>query len=308
MIARALKLDPLEFRRKNMLRDGRPQATGTILKDAPLDEVLERVAERMNWSAAVRSRHRHAAARPRHRDRLQGGRSRRRRRWRSSTSAPTAARRSIAAPSTWARAPTPRWRRSSAKCSTFRPRSVRVVPRDTDVTPYDMGTLGSRSLFHMGHAVRLAAEEARDKIAALAREVGEPEGSNIPLAELFQKKYGMQAGNIVGTGTYKPDYIAARSRQPARRPTRRRSGWSAAAGAEVEVDTETGHVRIAQAGQRRRLRPADQSADRRDADFRRVRSCSSASRCSRRCISTPARSPMPRSPTTRSRAFTTCRR
>ena len=38
--------------------------------------------------------------------------------------------------------------------------SVRVVQRDTDVTPYDMGTLGSRSLFHMGHAVRLAAEDA----------------------------------------------------------------------------------------------------------------------------------------------------
>ena len=34
LIARALKLDPLEFRRKNILRDGRPQATGTIIKDA----------------------------------------------------------------------------------------------------------------------------------------------------------------------------------------------------------------------------------------------------------------------------------
>src|SRR5438105_14274811 len=45
---------------------------------------------------------------------------------------------------------------------------VRVVPRDTDVTPYDMGTLGSRSLFHMGNAARLAAEEVRCKIVALA--------------------------------------------------------------------------------------------------------------------------------------------
>src|SRR4029077_4131800 len=36
MMARALKLDPLEFRRRNLLRDGRPQATGTILKDAPI--------------------------------------------------------------------------------------------------------------------------------------------------------------------------------------------------------------------------------------------------------------------------------
>ena len=121
--------------------------------------------------------------------------------------------------------------------------TVRVVPPDTDVTPYDMGTLGSRSTFHMGHAVRLAAEDAKAKLAALAREVGVPEGSNVPLAELFRKKYGMQAGNIVGTGTYMPDYI----------PPDAATGQSANAtpfwmvggtGAEVEVDTETGHVRI----------------------------------------------------------------
>src|SRR5438105_14423571 len=85
--------------------------------------------------------------------------------------------------------------------------TIRSVPRDTDGTPCAMGTLGSRSLFHIGHAVRLAAEDAKAKIAALAREVGEPEGSNVPLGELFRKKYGMQAGNIVGTGSYKPDYV-----------------------------------------------------------------------------------------------------
>ena len=38
--------------------------------------------------------------------------------------------------------------------------SILVVHPDTDVTPYDMGTLGSRSTFHMGTAVRLAAEDA----------------------------------------------------------------------------------------------------------------------------------------------------
>src|SRR6202008_4755182 len=121
---------------------------------------------------------------------------------------------------------------------------VRVVPRDTDVTPYDMGTLGSRSLFHMGHAVRLAAQDARDKIKALARDVGGPEGSNIPLPELFKKKYGMQAGNIVGTGSYKPDYVPP---DPATGLTPNVTPFwmCAASGAEVEVDTETGHVRIA---------------------------------------------------------------
>ncbi len=121
--------------------------------------------------------------------------------------------------------------------------TIRIVPRDTDVTPYDMGTLGSRSLFHMGHAVRLAAEDAKAKIAALAREVGEPEGSNTPLADLFVKKYGMRAGNIVGTGSYKPDYTPpdpATGQTPNATPF-----WMAAgAGVEIEIDTETGRLRV----------------------------------------------------------------
>jgi len=50
--------------------------------------------------------------------------------------------------------------------------TIRVVHADTDVTPYDMGTLGSRSTFHMGQAVKVAAEDARDKLLALAAELG----------------------------------------------------------------------------------------------------------------------------------------
>jgi CO/xanthine dehydrogenase Mo-binding subunit len=121
--------------------------------------------------------------------------------------------------------------------------SVKVLPRDTDVTPYDMSTLGSRSLFHMGHAVRLAAEEARAKIKALAREVGEPEGSNVPVSELFKKRYGMQAGTIIGTGIYKPDYVPP---DPASGLTPNATPFwmCSAAGAEVEVDLETGKLRV----------------------------------------------------------------
>src|SRR3954462_11800657 len=53
MMARALKLDPIEFRRKNLLREGRPQATGTAMKDAAIEAVLDRLALRMNWTAAL---------------------------------------------------------------------------------------------------------------------------------------------------------------------------------------------------------------------------------------------------------------
>ena len=242
MIARALKLDPLEFRRKNLLHEGRPQATGQIVQDAKLEAVLDRVAERLNWgkplargTGAVRRGRGIAFAI-------------------KAVISPTTsvANITIAADGS-----------ATLYCGTvdmgqgsdtamaqivgevldISAQSVRIVPRDTDVTPYDMGTLGSRSLFHMGHAVRLAAQDARDKIKALARDVGEPEGSNIPLPELFKKKYGMQAGNIVGTGSYKPDYVPP---DPATGLTPNVTPFwmCAASGAEVEVDTETGHVRI----------------------------------------------------------------
>ena len=51
LIARELGIDPVEFRRKNILRDGRPQASGTAMKDAAIAEVLEAIAARMGWSA-----------------------------------------------------------------------------------------------------------------------------------------------------------------------------------------------------------------------------------------------------------------
>ena len=243
MIARALKLDPLEFRRKNLLREGRPQATGQIVQDAKLEAVLDRVAERLNWGKALERG---------------TGAVRRGRGLAFAIKAVISPTTSVANITIAADGS------ATLYCGTvdmgqgsdtamaqivgevldIPAQSVRIVPRDTDVTPYDMGTLGSRSLFHMGHAVRLAAQDARDKIKALARDVGEPEGSNIPLPELFKKKYGMQAGNIVGTGSYKPDYVPP---DPATGLTPNVTPFwmCAASGAEVEVDTETGHVRIA---------------------------------------------------------------
>ncbi len=243
MIARALKMDPVEFRRKNIVREGRPHATGTILKDAAVEKCLDKLVERMNWSKPI--------------DRGTGVVKRGR--------GLGIAIKAVITPTTSVAIVNVAGDGSVALyCGTIDmgqgsdtsmaqmvgeilnvpAETVRVVQRDTDVTPYDMGTLGSRSLFHMGHAVRRAAEDAREKLKALAREVGEPEGSNTPIKDLFVKRYGMQAGNVIGTGIFKPDYI----------PPAPNTGLSenvtafwmvSGAGAEVEVDTETGHVKIA---------------------------------------------------------------
>jgi CO/xanthine dehydrogenase Mo-binding subunit len=242
MIARALKLDPIEFRRKNLLREGRPQASGTILEDAPLEAVLDQVCERMGWKAPF--------------DRGTGT-VRRGRGVGIALKAAISPTTSVAILNVAADGSVTLYigtvdmgqgsdtgmAQIVGELLNVRAETVKVVPRDSDVTPYDMGTLGSRSLFHMGNAVRIAAEEVRNKIAALAREVGEPAGSNIPLAELFKKKYGMQAGNIIGTGTYKPDYLPAS--HDTGLSTKVTPFWMVGgAGAEVEVDTETGEVRV----------------------------------------------------------------
>ena len=54
----------------------------------------------------------------------------------------------------------------------------------------------------------------------------------------------MKAGNIVGTGSYKPDYVAP-DHETGLSPEITPFWMVAATGAEVEVDTETGRVRIA---------------------------------------------------------------
>jgi len=243
MIARALELDPIEFRRKNILREGRPHATGQIIENAKHERALARVAERLDWGKPL--------------DRGTGT-------LRRGRGVAVAIKAVISPTTSVANVIVAADGSTTLHCGTVdmgqgsdtamaqivgevldvAAESVKIVPRDTDVTPYDMGTLGSRSLFHMGHAVKLAAEDARARIKALAREVGEPEGSNIPLPELFRKKYGMQAGTIVGTGIYKPDYVPP---DPATGLTTNVTPFwmCAAAGAEVEVDTETGAVRIA---------------------------------------------------------------
>ena len=64
MIARELKLDPVEFRRKNILRDGRPQATGTSCRMSQLDAVLDARRRADELDRRARARHGTRAPRP----------------------------------------------------------------------------------------------------------------------------------------------------------------------------------------------------------------------------------------------------
>lgn len=242
LIARELKIDPVAFRRKNLLRDGREQATGTVVRDMGADACLERAAELMNWDAPF---DRGAGTIKRGRAIAVGFKA-------SISPTTSAAIVNVAADGSctlfcgtvdMGQGSDTAMAQLVAEVLNIPAETVRVVHSDTDVTPYDMATLGSRSTFHMGHAVRLAAEDARAKLAAMAAEVGIAPGSNVPLRELFIRKYKMQAGTVVGTGSYIPDYSSPH--QGTGQSANVTPFWMVGAtGIELEVDTETGHVRI----------------------------------------------------------------
>ncbi|MGQ9630398.1 MAG: xanthine dehydrogenase family protein molybdopterin-binding subunit [bacterium] len=123
---------------------------------------------------------------------------------------------------------------------------VIVVTGDTDLVPYVDGNWGSRTVYSMGTAVRRAAADARRRLFEMAAEQleakteeleardrqirvkGDP-GRAIPISVLASMSLTQEGGPIVGRGS-----LATLPQSPA----------LSAQFAEVEVDPETGRVRV----------------------------------------------------------------
>ena len=141
----------------------------------------------------------------------------------------------------------------------LRVEDVVVVAPDTDITPYDFGTVASRGTFHMGNAVRLAASDARQKLfqlaadrleantldleaaAGMVRVKGSPD-RGVPIAALAAESVRRQ-GPILGQASY------VHSREATDPETGKPVEPSAffiygAQAAEVRVDGETGRVDV----------------------------------------------------------------
>ena len=130
---------------------------------------------------------------------------------------------------------------------------IQVLGVDTDVVPYDLTTSSSRSTFHMGKAVQLAAQDILRQLKRIvAQEYNVPEEkisfadgkirlpeTALDYAEVMFKRFGMQGGTLVGEGQVKTatkDEFGEKSTS---------AFWFLAAGAaEVEVDTDTGKFKL----------------------------------------------------------------
>jgi len=135
---------------------------------------------------------------------------------------------------------------------------VSVTFPNTDVTPYDKSTSSSRTTFHMGRAAQIAAGQIRDQLRqagakALEARVedlelndqrlqvkGVPEKS-LTFPQLFRAIFGEPSGSLFGNHTLRTEGgVDAKTGQG-----KGSSFWFySAAGVEVEVDIETGKVRV----------------------------------------------------------------
>src|SRR3989338_6414274 len=131
--------------------------------------------------------------------------------------------------------------------------NIHVLGVDTDVAPYDLTTSSSRSTFHMGKAVQLAAQDLLNQLKQIVvHDYGVPPDqvkfSNgrvqfletvLDYQEILLKRFGMQGGTLVGQGQVKTKVTHERGVKTTS------SFWFLGAGAaEVEVDCETGKLRL----------------------------------------------------------------
>jgi CO/xanthine dehydrogenase Mo-binding subunit len=139
---------------------------------------------------------------------------------------------------------------------------VHIVQPDTDITPYDTITAGSRSTYHMGNAVRMAAGKVK---AVLCEAVGKKlevnpadlvmqnsrvhvrgsEERGMSIGEAFLVKFGSAGTTVTGEAICQPE-AAPMDPETGQSEKCTEFWFPSATSVEVEVDTETGKISLLQ--------------------------------------------------------------
>ncbi len=262
IIARAMGWDPLQFRKQNLLVEGKVHATGQTLDSTPLEKVLDSLSGRIGWSGSGSRQSQGRPGRRRGKGVALGLKP-------VLTPTESCALISMAADASvklytstveMGQGAHTCLRQMVAEALALPQEKVSVVGPDTDVTPFDQLSVGSRSTFHMGNAVLRAAEEIRKQlISHVSREWGVPgealdlregrvihreeDSRAIPYSEVIRQIDPMPEGSLMGRGSYIPEYTSPdpETGQSERVAVFWFGGGSAV---EIEVDPETGKVKI----------------------------------------------------------------
>jgi CO/xanthine dehydrogenase Mo-binding subunit len=260
IIATALKMDPLEIRLKNGYDEGDKFVTEETLRAVGLKECLDEVAKSIGWEPKKEFKS----------SKVQGSKGENTRRGKGlacmikatitpSVSCAVVKMNEDASLSIYAgtvemgQGSETTLAQIAGKELGIPLQTIQVLGVDTDVVPYDLTTSSSRSTFHMGKAVQLAAQDIMRQLKQIvAKEYGVPgdkitfaDGkirlpeSTLDYADVMFKRFGMPGGTLVGDGQVKTSVKDEYGDKATS------AFWFYAAGAaEVEVDEETGKIKL----------------------------------------------------------------
>jgi CO/xanthine dehydrogenase Mo-binding subunit len=257
-LARERGEDPAAFRRRNLLREGDLAAVGTPMHSADFVSCLDAVTEAVDWTAPL----------VRAEGRLLRGRG-----VAVGVKAvltPTISNATLQlnqdASATLLISTVDMGQGSdtimaqiAAEVLCLREGQVRVVTADTDVTPYDTITAGSRSTYHTGNAVRLAAESMRDRLVDLAAErfgvpatdikltgdglVSAQHQETVGIEELMHGHFGARGTTLTTEANFSTSWVPY-DHDTGQSPQVTEHWFAGAAAVVLTVDTATGRVHI----------------------------------------------------------------
>jgi CO/xanthine dehydrogenase Mo-binding subunit len=256
-IARCLGIDPVDLRHRNLISDGDTFITGDVLRNPGLAEALDAVAQAIDWGAPVPTTSRSVAI----------GRGVACAIKTTSTPSNSAASVRLNADGSLhlltssveiGQGSTTALAQILAEELALPLERVSVSLPDTDVTPFDQSTISSRTTFSVGRAAVDAGRKIRDQLVEIAAREFEAAPEDLKLeegavfvrgsrdrsltfAELIAAEFGSSAGSLFGDSVFQTrgglDPLTGKGRASA-------TWFHSAAGAEVEVDLETGKARI----------------------------------------------------------------
>jgi CO/xanthine dehydrogenase Mo-binding subunit len=258
-LARAQGRDPYQFRRQNLLCEGELFATGTPMHSAAVVECLDQVAEAVRWTEGL----------PAGDGRYAYGKG-------IAVGVKAVITPTISGAVVHLNADASASVLSSTVemgqgSDTILPQivaetlglpagRVSMVHPDSAVTPYDTITAGSRSTYHMGNAVRLAAVRIRDQLfETVARELecsiddlelragqvhlrGNP-ASGLSIPEIFDRRLGSRGTTLTGEVTYQTQWVPF-DKGTGQSPSVTEHWFAGATAVILRVDRWTGRMHI----------------------------------------------------------------
>jgi CO/xanthine dehydrogenase Mo-binding subunit len=266
VVAHKIKMDPLEFRRKNALKDGGRTVTGQVLENVGFVECLDKTAKDIEWDKRVKK-----VSATKYRGKGIAGMYK-------APSMPNNVGSSaivkinedgtvnlLVTAMDLGQGSDTALTQIAAEVLTIPISQISIITGDTDCTPYEWQTVASRTIYCCGNSIKRAAEDAKNqmlKLASLKFDIPENDfelkdgqiiskiypDKKVKIADLamgltMPDGSGIH-GPIIGRGAFIPPDVKDTDKETGQgdKPV---AFWTfGVQAAEVEVDIETGEVKV----------------------------------------------------------------